>query len=161
MITEAAHAFNLAEQPVEHVAPVAQHVEDDAAALGLAIVPRRPLRRLPVAFEHPVAEIALDREDAPEEAALDQPLQLDEAGKEQLVLDDAMLQPGRPGLPIERQRIVEGFRARLLDIKMLARGDRPLDIDLAQIGRCRVEIDRVAEVGEGPLEMRRRAPQPV
>src|SRR5207247_1601073 len=69
---EAAHALDRAEQPVEHIAPVAQHVEDDAAALGLAIVPGRALRRLVVAREDPIAEIALDREDAAEEAGIDQ-----------------------------------------------------------------------------------------
>ena len=47
---EAQHALHRAEQVVEHVAPVAQHVDDDAAAVLLAVVPRRPLRGLPVAL---------------------------------------------------------------------------------------------------------------
>jgi hypothetical protein len=68
---EAEHALHVAEQIVEHVAPVAQHVEDDAAALGALVVPGRSLRGLPVALEHPVAEVALDRQDAAEEAGLD------------------------------------------------------------------------------------------
>jgi dienelactone hydrolase len=34
---------------------VAEHIEDDAAALGPLVVPGRPLRDLPIAFEHPVA----------------------------------------------------------------------------------------------------------
>ena len=41
---EAAHALDFAEQIVEHVAPVTDHVEDDAATVLGAIVPRRPLR---------------------------------------------------------------------------------------------------------------------
>src|SRR6478736_3440024 len=68
---EAAHRLDLAEQVVEHVAPVAQHVEDDAAAILLAVVPRRALSRglssLAVALEHPVAELAAHREDFSEE----------------------------------------------------------------------------------------------
>ena len=68
---EAADRLHLAEQVVEHVAPVAEHIEDDAAAIGLAVVPARALRRLaPVALEHPVAELAAHREDAAEEAGI-------------------------------------------------------------------------------------------
>ena len=36
---EAGHAFDLAEQIVEHIAPVADHIEDDAAAVLAAIIP--------------------------------------------------------------------------------------------------------------------------
>ena len=61
---------------------------------SVAVVPRRPLRRLPVAFEHPVAELAAHGQDAAEEAAVDQPLQLEQAGQQQLVLHDAVLDAG-------------------------------------------------------------------
>ncbi len=89
---EAAHRLHLAEQIVEHVAPVAQHIEDDAAAFGLLVVPARPLRRLaPVALEHPVAELAAHREHAAEEAGVAQHLDLAQAGQEQLVLHHAVL----------------------------------------------------------------------
>ena len=67
---EAGDAPHRAEQVVEHVAPVAEHVEDDAAALLGAVVPRRPLGRLQVALEHPVAELAAHREQPAEEAGL-------------------------------------------------------------------------------------------
>jgi len=36
---EATHAFNLAKEIVEHVAPVADHIENDAAAVLGAIIP--------------------------------------------------------------------------------------------------------------------------
>ena len=58
-----------AEEVVEHVAPVAEHVDDDAAAVFLAVVPGRPLRGHRVALEHPVAELAAHRQDVAEEAA--------------------------------------------------------------------------------------------
>ena len=83
--------MHLAEQVVEHVAPVADHVEDHAAAVLGAVVPGRPLRRLPVALEHPVAELAAHREHAAEEAGIAQHLQLLQAGQEQLVLHGAVL----------------------------------------------------------------------
>src|SRR6202011_5914147 len=52
----AAYAFDLAKQIVEHIPPMADHIENDAAAVFAAIIPRRPLRLLPAAFEHPVTE---------------------------------------------------------------------------------------------------------
>src|SRR6516225_1163113 len=89
---EAAHGLHLAEQVVEHVAPVAQHIQNDAAAFGLTIVPARPLRRLaPVAFENPIAELAAHREHAAEEARVAEHSDLTQSRQEQLVLDDAVL----------------------------------------------------------------------
>ena len=73
---EAAQALDGAEHVVEHVAPVAEHIEDDAAAVLAAIVPGRPLDRLQVALEDPVAELAAHREHAAEEAGIAQHLQL-------------------------------------------------------------------------------------
>src|ERR1022692_2574511 len=52
------NASNFAPEIIEHVAPVAEHVDDDSAVIFLAIVPRRALRGLPVAFEHPIPEFA-------------------------------------------------------------------------------------------------------
>ena len=59
---------DLAEQVVDHVAPVAEHVDHDPAAVFLAVVPARPLAGLIEAVENPVAELAADRENAAEEA---------------------------------------------------------------------------------------------
>jgi hypothetical protein len=49
---------------------VAEHVGDDAATVLLAVVPGGALCGLLIAFEDPVAELAADREDAAEEAAV-------------------------------------------------------------------------------------------
>src|ERR1700675_4984361 len=91
----AAHRLDLAEEIVEYVAPVRQHVENDSPTVGLAVVPRRTLRGLQVAFEHPVAELASDRQDTAEEARIPQHAKLAQSGKKQLVLYDAMLDPAR------------------------------------------------------------------
>ena len=61
-------AFTVAEEIVEHVAPVAEHVDDDAAVVFLAVIPRGALGGHGVAFEDPVAELAAHAEDAAEEA---------------------------------------------------------------------------------------------
>ena len=121
---EAGHALHLAEQIVEHVAPVAQHVEDDAAAVLLAVVPRRPLRRLPVALEHPVAELAAHRDDAPEEAGIDQHLELEQARQKELVLHHAVPDAGLFRGARHLDRVIERLGDRLLAIDVLAGGDR-------------------------------------
>src|SRR5258706_14115410 len=73
---EAAHGLHLAKEVVEQVAPMAEHVEDDAAAVFLAVVPRGSLRRHAIAFEPPVTELATHSEDAAEEAFVAQLLEL-------------------------------------------------------------------------------------
>ena len=69
---DARDALHAVEQMVEHVAPMTQHVDDDAAIVLLAIVPRRALRRLPVAFEDPITELAAHAQDPAEVTAVDQ-----------------------------------------------------------------------------------------
>src|SRR4051812_36988526 len=68
--SKAAHRLHLTEQVVQDVAPVTEHVENDSAAIGLAVVPARALRGLPVSLEHPIAELAPNREDTAEEAGV-------------------------------------------------------------------------------------------
>src|SRR5262249_30318748 len=69
----------------EHIAPVAEHIEDDAATFGLLIVPARPLCRLtPISLEHPVSEFSANREHASEEAGVAQHPDLAQAGQNSL-----------------------------------------------------------------------------
>src|SRR5258708_4629826 len=65
--TEAGNALHFPAQVAEHLAPVAQHVADDSSAVLLAVIPGGPLRGLLIPLEHPVAELAPDREYFPEE----------------------------------------------------------------------------------------------
>ena len=44
--TEAGQRFHFAEQILDHVLPVAEHIDDDAAVLLLAVIPRRALQFL-------------------------------------------------------------------------------------------------------------------
>ena len=118
---EAAHRLHLAEQVVEHVAPVAEHVEDDAAAFGLLVVPARALRRrTPVALEHPITELAAHREHSAEEARVAQLPDLAQAREEQLVLHHAVLDLAAVGELDDRNRLVEGVGDRLFAIDVLA-----------------------------------------
>src|SRR5215510_7665444 len=132
---------------------MAEHVEDDAAAVLLAVVPRRPLRRLPVALEHPIAELAAHRESAAEEAGVDQHLELEQPAKKELVLHHAVLDPGRFRRARYVKRIRERLGDRLLAINVLAGRDRLAQELGAQLGRGGVEEERVLAVLERGVEI--------
>src|SRR5215472_6511200 len=140
---------------------MAEHVEDDAAAILLAVVPRWPLRRLPVALEHPIAELAAHREDAPEEAGLDQHLELEQPGKKELVLHHAVLDASRFGRARHVERIRERLGDRLLAINVLAGRDRLAQELGAQLGGGGVEEQRVLAVLERGVEVAGPAREPV
>src|SRR5690242_18512072 len=52
------------EHIVEDISPMAQHVNDDAALILLAVIPGRPLRWHHIPLEDPVTKLAADGEDA-------------------------------------------------------------------------------------------------
>jgi hypothetical protein len=80
----------VAEEVFDDVLPVAEHVDDDAAVVFLAVVPAGALGGDGVAFEDPVSELAADGEDAAEESGVDEAAEFDEAGEPEFVLDDAV-----------------------------------------------------------------------
>src|SRR6185437_5334133 len=123
-VADANDALDLPEQIVEHVAPVADHIEDDAASILSPVIPRWPLRLLPAALEHPVAELAAHREHAAEETGVAQEGELLQPRQEQLVLHRAVLDaPGARELH-DIDRFTERGCDRLLAIDMLAGIDR-------------------------------------
>src|SRR5262249_32724545 len=121
---ETAYTFDLAEKIVEHVTPVADHIEDDAAAILLPVVPRRPLRLLPAAFKYPIAELAADREHATEEPGIAQERELLQSGEEQFVLHRTVLDAPALRKSDHRKRLLKRRCDRLLAIRMLACIDR-------------------------------------
>ncbi len=154
---EAGERLHAAEEVVDDVAPVAEHVDDDAAAVFLPVVPRGALGGLPVGapLKDPVAELAADGEDLPEEARVDQPLQLQEAGKPKLVLDDAVLQAGGGRLVVEGEGLGGRDGGRLLAVDRLLRGDGLADALGAAVGGLGIEVDLVEGIGEGRVEVGR------
>ena len=78
---------------------------------SLAVVPGRTLRRLPVALEHPVAELAAHARASGRRSRLSiSILQLAQAGQEQLVLHDAVLDAGCLGEPADARPRRSGCR---------------------------------------------------
>ena len=151
---EAAHRFHIAEEMVEYVAPVAEHVHDDAAAILLAVVPARPLRRLPIAFEDPITELAAHRKDAAEETRVDEPLELAQARQIELVLHYAVFYAGGFG-KLRQAKSTEARSAvdRLFAVDVFASGDGGFHGCCAQIGELRVEVKRVGRIGERFLQI--------
>ena len=121
----AGHGLDRPQQPVEDVAPMREHIEDQPAAGRLAIIPARPLRRGQRAVEHPPAEIEPHRQNAAEKVGLIELAQFLKSGQEQLVLHDAVLD-ARHAAPrrAKAERLVERLGEGLFGIDMLARGDR-------------------------------------
>ncbi|CAK7284401.1 hypothetical protein SGPA1_30274 [Streptomyces misionensis JCM 4497] len=142
-----------AEQLVQHVLPVREHVDDDAAAVLGAVVPGGTLGLLPVALEDPIAELAAHGQDPPEEAPVDQPLQLQQARQEELVLDDAVPHSLLPGQAGEREGAVETGGGGLLGVDVLPGGDRLPDRLLAGGGDLGVEVDVDVRVGEHRVQV--------
>lgn len=150
-----------AEELVQDVLPVREHVDDDAAAVLGAVVPGGTLGGLPVALEDPVAELAPHGQDPPEEAAVDQALELQQPREEELVLHDPVLDALRVGEPGQFQGAVETGGGRLLGVDVLPRRDGLPDGLLAGGGDLRVEVEVDIRVGEDRVQVRRPVLQPV
>src|SRR5438105_8822086 len=155
---KAAQRLHLAEEVVEHVAPVAEHVENDAAAVLLAVVPRRPLRWHVIALEHPVAELAAHGKKAAEKSIVAQLLQLEEARQPELVLYLPVLDARLLRRPVKVIRLGERGRHRLFAVHVLPGRDGALEEPRPQLGGGGVEkdsiiaLERRAEVGAPALE---------
>src|ERR1019366_4189144 len=50
------NARDIAEEIVDYVSPVAEHIEENAAALFLAVIPEWALNGLEIAFKYSIAE---------------------------------------------------------------------------------------------------------
>src|SRR5437660_1565369 len=150
---EAAHAFDIAEQVVEYVAPVADHIQDDATAVLTPIIPRRPLRLLPVSLEYPVTEFAAHRGDAAEETRVAQERQLSQARQKQLVLNGAMLDALGGGELEHRDRLLEVGRNRLLAIDVFAGVDRLAQQRGSRLRGRRVEENAVVPVSQSLVQV--------
>ena len=126
---EARNTFDRSEGLIDQVTPVAEHVDDDAAAVFLAVVPARALDGLVgvVTGENPVAEFAAHREDATEETLVDEQLQFADPGEPELVLDDAVFDPGVAAELGETHRFGRLDRSRFLTVDRLAGLDRLFD----------------------------------
>ena len=148
---------DLADDALEHVVPVAEHVRGHAAAIFLAVVPRGALSGLVVAFEDPVAELATQGDDAAEEALVHQTTELHQARQVELVVHDAGGHAGLDADPGEVDGLGEGLRRRLLGVDVLAGAHRLGERLVAQARHrgveddvgCRV-VDRGIQVG-GPV----------
>src|SRR2546430_478327 len=153
----ALHGLHRAERVVEQIAPVGEHVDDDAAAVLRAVVPRRALRRRVLPLEHPVPELAAHAQDAAEEATVHQPLQLADAGEEELVLHYAVLHAALPGSTGEVERLGQRARQRLFAVHLLPARDRPPHVVCAEARHRRIAVVRIRRVREARIEIGRDA----
>src|SRR5689334_12522071 len=150
---QAGDGLDRSEEIVEDVAPVAEHVEDDSAAVLFAVVPGGALDGDVVTFENPIPECAADGENPAEEPQIAEGLQLEQAGQPQLVLDDAVFDAGALGDVVEIEGGFQGVGDGLFAVNVFAGGDGLAYGNGAAIGGLGVEVDRVFGVGEGVFEV--------
>src|SRR5215831_4199913 len=146
------HPHDAPDDPLDDVAPVRIHIEDDAAAAG-AVIPARPLAGLLAAVEHPPAELELESPDAPELAAPRQRGKLLQPGKMDLVLDYAVLHAAPARRPQQAQPLRSGRGYWLFAIDVLAGGERLFQHGDAPLRCGRVEEDRVGGIRERRVEI--------
>ena len=131
------------------------HVEHEPAALRLAIIPARALRRIKIAVENPPAGLEPRRQDAAEEPGVLHLAQLVKARKENLVLHRSGLHARGLGGAHDLHRLIGGVRDRLFQIDVLSGRDRAQRALAAPAGRRDIEIDVDRLVGERRAGVRR------
>ena len=151
--TKAGNGLHFAKEIVKHIAPVAKHVDDDAAVIFFAVVPARALGHDVVAFENPVTEFTAHAEDFSEEPLFLEALNLAHAGKPELVLHNAVLHTGLGGDIVKIERIGGADGGGLFAVNMLARSDRFFDSTRTAAGRLRVEVNEILGLGEFRIEV--------
>ena len=144
----ATQGLGFAEEVLEDILPVAEHVHDDAAVVLLAVVPAWTLRRDGVALEDPVAELPADTEDFSEKSILDEPLEFHEAREPELVLDDAVFHTGFLAEFVKLEGGLGIHRDGLFTVDVLSGGDGLAHAIGAAAGGLGIEIDRVFGIRE-------------
>ncbi len=131
---------------VEHVAPVGEHVDDDAAAVLRAVVPRGALRRDRRRPRRPSTRTRRAREqDPPEEAAVDEAAQLPRfPAATACPARRRAARPRRCASRYSSSASASVAARRLLAVDVLAGGDRAPDRLRAPVGGLRVEVDGIA-----------------
>ena len=90
----ARHRLNLPEQIIQNIPPVAQHVENNAAAVFFAVIPGGSLSGNCVTFEHPVSELAANGKYSSKESEIAEAFEFQKPGEPQLVLYHSVFQAG-------------------------------------------------------------------
>jgi hypothetical protein len=139
---------------VEHVTPVTEHVDDDAAVVLLTVIPRWPLRQNGVALKDPIAELAAHAEQAAEEALLAERAVFHEAGEPEFVLHDAVFHAGLLREFVEFVGFRGGDGGGFLAVDVFAGGDALGDTVETAAGGLGVEVNGVGLVGERGVEIR-------
>ncbi len=136
---------------------MAEHIDDNAAAVFLPVVPRRALGGLAVVFtgEYPVAELAAHAQDAPEEPLVSKELEFANAGEPELVLHDAIFE----ACIFAELGQAQGFGCFhggwLLAVNGLARLNGAFDESCPLQCAAGIEKDLVVRIGEGGVDIGR------
>ena len=149
----ATQSLGFAEEVLEDILPVAEHVHDDAAVVLLPVVPTWTLRRDGVALKDPVAELPANTKNFPEKSILDESIEFHEAREPEFVLDDAVFHTGFLAEFVKLQGGLGIHRDGLFTVDVLSGGDGLAHAIGAAAGRLGIEIDRVFGIRELGVEV--------
>ena len=151
--SQARNRLYLTEEVGERILPVAKHVNNDATALFLAVIPGGALRRLPITFENPVTKFPTHTEYTSKESALNHALQLEQSWQEQLVLHDSILDACSAGHLCELNRCCQVGCDWLLAVNVLPGTNCGLDAFRAQRRSLCIEVNLILRVCEAIVEI--------
>src|SRR6516165_8271445 len=119
---DCADALYRTEQIIEHVTPMAEHIQNDAASIFRTVIPGRTLSWLPISFENPVTKLASHRQDFSEESAFDEMLKLSKPGQKQFVLYNSIFDASLCRQSAEFKRCRQVFGNRFFAVDMFTGG---------------------------------------
>ena len=152
--SQAGEGFDFSEEILDHVLPVAEHVDDDSAVVFLTVVPGGALEFLEFSGKHPVSELSPDREDFPEEAGVDQVTKFEESWEPQFVLHYAVFQSGGSNFLREGEGFLGGGSGGLFAIDVFLGCDRLTHTQRALAGEGGIKVDLVGGIFESGVEIR-------
>ena len=152
--SQAGEGFDFSEEILDHVLPMAEHIDDDSAVVFLTVVPGGALEFLEFSGKHPVSELSPDGENLSEEASVDEVTKFEESWQPQFVLHYAVFQSGGSDFLREGQGFLGGGGGRLFAIDVFLGGDRLAHTHRALAGEGGIKVDLVGGIFESGVEIR-------
>src|SRR5680860_8795 len=117
---KAGYRFDVSKKVVQHIAPVAEHIDDNAAVLFLYIVPAWPLGGNGIALENPVPEFAANGKYLPKKTLFDESLDFQHPRKPKFILHYPVFQVVFFAEAVHFQNLFSGYARRFFAIDMLS-----------------------------------------
>ena len=152
--SQAREGFDFSEEILDHVLPMAEHIDDDSAVVFLTVVPGGALEFLEFSGKHPVSELSPDGENLSEEAGVDEVTKFEESWEPQFVLHYAVFQSGGSNFLGQGKGFLGGGGGGLFAIDVFLGCDRLPHTQRALAGQGGIKVDLVGGIFESGVEIR-------